>query len=93
MARRKAPAPSHLSELARAAWDELVLGDENKGELASLEAAAVQLARARDAQARIDAEGLIIAGPKGEPVPHPALAVERAAQEQFRRWEAGRREY
>lgn len=86
--RVKADPPGHLSDLAKAAWMGLVTGWESAAELTSLETAAVQLARARDAQARIDAEGMIIAGPKGEPVTHPALAVERAAQAEVRKWAA-----
>lgn len=80
------PPPAALSDLAKQAWAELAVGGETPAQLAALECAAVQLARARDAQARIDSEGPIIAGPKGEPIPHPALAIERAAQEQVRRW-------
>lgn len=44
-----------------------------------LEAFCGQVARLRDAQQRIAAEGLIIADPKGNPIPHPAIAIERAA--------------
>ena len=40
----------------------------------------------RDAQARIDAEGLIVADAKGNPIPHPAIALERAAQSEVRAW-------
>lgn len=65
-------------------------GRETPATLLALEAMAVQVARARDAQARIDAEGLVVAGSKGEPVPHPALAIERAAQAEIRRIAAER---
>jgi len=53
---------------------------------ALLEAFAVQVARMRDAQARIDAEGLVVADEKGRPIPHPALDLERAAQAEARTW-------
>jgi hypothetical protein len=40
----------------------------------------------RDAQSRIDREGLVVADVKGNPVPHPALAIEKAAQIEVRAW-------
>lgn len=45
-----------------------------------------QIVRLRDAQQRLAAEGTIVADPKGNPVPHPALTIERQAAEQLRRW-------
>ena len=51
-----------------------------------LEALASQLARVRDARRRIEAEGMIVADPKGYPIPHPAIAIERAAQAEVRQW-------
>ena len=51
-----------------------------------LEAYCGQVARLRDAQARLAAEGSIIADPKGVPIPHPAIAIERAAQDEIRKW-------
>ena len=36
--------------------------------------------------ARLAAEGSIIADPKGVPIPHPAIAIERAAQDEIRKW-------
>jgi phage terminase small subunit len=55
---------------------------------ADLEAFASQVARLRDARRRIDAEGMIVADPKGYPIPHPAIAIERAAQAEVRQWSA-----
>ena len=52
----------------------------------NLEAFCGQVARLRDAQARLAAEGSIIADPKGVPIPHPAIAIERAAQDEIRKW-------
>lgn len=73
--------PSHLSAAAKAAWaEQFLVGQETAASLALLESMSVQIARARDAQARIDGEGIVIADPKGNPVPHPAIAIERAAQ-------------
>ena len=51
-----------------------------------LEAYCVQVSRMRDAQSRIDREGLVVADVKGNPVPHPALAIEKAAQIEVRAW-------
>jgi phage terminase small subunit len=82
----KAPAPAHLSDAAKAAWADLITGGESPAELAALEAAAVQLARARDASARIDREGIVVAGTRGAPMPHPALDVERAAHKAVQAW-------
>ena len=84
-----ADPPQHLSPSAVGAWREVVAGREQAGfaplEAPIVEMIAVQLARMRDAAARVDGEGLLIADPKGNPVPHPALEVERAAGEQLRR--------
>lgn len=84
--------PGHLARLAQQAWSEITdgLGAEQVTgvERPALEAYAVQVARMRDAQARIDAEGLIVADEKGRPVEHPAVRVERYAQEQVRAWVA-----
>lgn len=78
--------PAHLSDGAQQAWRELVTGRERPADLVALEAAAVQVARMRDAQRRIDDEGLIVPDAKGEPIAHPALVVERAAQAEVRKW-------
>lgn len=53
---------------------------------AELEAYASQVARLRDSRRRIEAEGMIVADPKGYPIPHPAIAIERAAQAEVRQW-------
>lgn len=47
-----------------------------------------QVARLRDAQARLDAEGLIAEDARGNPIPHPAIKIERDAAEQLRRFGA-----
>ena len=79
-------APEHLPADVAAVWVEIVkaLGPRCAGP--DLEAYAGQVARLRDAQARIAAEGAIIADPKGNPVPHPALAIEKTAQSEIRAW-------
>lgn len=78
----KKPVPKSLTGAAKEAWPEVCDLD---APVHVLEALAVQIARLRDARARIDEEGLIIEGDKGKPVEHPALAIERAAQTEIRR--------
>jgi hypothetical protein len=51
-----------------------------------LEAYCGQVARMRDAQRRIAVEGLVVADGKGQPMPHPALVIERTAQDEIRKW-------
>ena len=79
-------APKHLPDDVRAVYDELAgLGASGP----EFEAYCGQVARLRDAQKRISEEGLVVSDEKGRPVPHPALAIERAAQAEVRAW-AGR---
>jgi len=86
-------APEHLSEAARVVWCEVaalfkVAGDDvARVSGAGLEAYCVQVARMRDAQRRVDREGLVVADEKGRPVPHPALVIEKAAQVEVRAWQ------
>lgn len=93
--RKEAPEPPEsLSEDAKAAWREVIAAygpcpERIAGPL--LEEYAQQIAIARRARARVDEEGLIVGNAKGEPVPHPALAVERRALEAMSRL-AGRME-
>ncbi len=83
-------APSHLSPAAVAVWDQVVSGHTDTARLEALapafEAYCVQVARMRDAQARIDAEGIVVADEKGRPVPHPAIVLEKQAQAEVRAW-------
>lgn len=51
-----------------------------------LEAWAGQVVRLRDAQRRLAVEGSVVEDPKGFPIEHPALAIERKAQEELRKW-------
>lgn len=83
-------APSHLSAAAQEAWREFTADMTPKIadgiERAALEAYCTAVARHRDAQSRIDREGALIADDKGRPIPHPALAIERAAASELRAW-------
>ena len=82
-------APAHLPGDVAAVWVEVVsaYGDGSERiEGPALEAFCGQVARLRDAQRRLSEEGSVVADPKGNPVPHPALAIERAAQVEVRAW-------
>lgn len=72
-----------LSERAKDVWDRVVVdrGDPSTAVTAdALAAYCTCVARLEDARERIDRDGLIVADAKGQPVPHPALALERALQ-------------
>ena len=82
-------APEHMPESERAIWDEVCARYGEDCEVIEgpeLEAFVGQVARLREAQKRIAAEGLITADPKGYPIPHPAIAIEKAAQAEIRAW-------
>jgi phage terminase small subunit len=53
----------------------------------TIEAYAACTARAESARAMVDKDGPVIADAKGQPVQHPALAVERQAMEDMRKWD------
>jgi P27 family predicted phage terminase small subunit len=81
--------PSHLPEDVAAVWEEVTAAyGDNWNTIAgpALEAYCGQVAVLRDATARIARDGLIVEGPKGEPITHPAVAIQRAAQDEIRRW-------
>lgn len=71
-------------------WDEVLAaaGEARANAMKgpALEAYCGQIARLREAQKRLNAEGLVIADPKGNPIPHPAIAIERTAQDEIRKW-------
>lgn len=54
--------------------------------LIGMEALCGQIYRMRDAQARITKDGAIVADAKGNPIPHPAIPIEKAAQAEVRAW-------
>ena len=55
-------------------------------DLRVLTAYATCVARVEDCRERCAKDGVIVADAKGQPVQHPALAVERAAMEEMRSW-------
>ena len=77
-------APAHLPEDVGRVWVELHAGRHSGPDF---EAYCGQVARLRDAQERISREGLVVADAKGQPVPHPALVIERQAQVEVRAWQ------
>ena len=77
-------APELMPDAERAIWQQMVAAGSPEGP--ELEAFVGQVARLREAQRRIAAEGLITADPKGYPIPHPAIAIEKAAQAEIRAW-------
>ena len=76
-------APAHMSDAARAVWVELT---ETIVPGPGFDAYCNQVVIERDATARVAAEGLIVADSKGQPVPHPALEIQRRAQAEIRSW-------
>ena len=77
-------APQHLSAAARAIWDEMVADGWRVAP--GFDAYCNQMAIERDAGGRIASEGIIVADAKGNPVPHPALEIQRKAQVEIRGW-------
>ena len=76
--------PEHMPAAESEIWAQMVKAGAPEGP--ELEAFVGQVARLREAQRRIAAEGLITADPKGYPIPHPAIAIEKAAQAEIRAW-------
>lgn len=82
-------APGHLPGGVSAIWVEIVTAYGEDWERIvgpDLEAYCGQVAVMREARKRIESEGEIVADPKGFAVPHPAIAIERVAQDEIRKW-------
>ena len=84
MSSRKISPPAGMPGDVAAVWVELVSSGVRSGP--GLEAFCGQVARLRDAQKRLSVEGLIIEDPHGNPIPHPAISIEKAAQDEIRKW-------
>ncbi len=81
--------PEGMPERLSSIWDEIVraYGEGAQAiEGPDLEAYCGQVATLRDAQRRLASDGYVVAGPKGEPIPHPAVVIERQAQDEIRKW-------
>lgn len=81
-------APKYLPEDVKAVWQEIVDELPNPEDIIGpeFEAYCGAIARLRDAQHRISKDGAICADAKGNPMPHPALAIERQCQDALRKW-------
>lgn len=78
-----------MSPEAQAVYEDLVRGKNEPDARGRkiLEAYAATCARAATARAAVDRDGAVIADAKGQPVQHPALAVERQAMDDMRKWD------
>ena len=74
--------PVHLSSGAATVWRELVSKHPDPESILGpdFETYCVIVWRARDAARRIDSEGMVVNDERGNPIEHPALAIERKAQ-------------
>lgn len=82
-------APAHLPPSHQQAWQELADRWPKSKPMpsgAEFEAWLGQVVILRDAQARIDQDGMIIADAKGNPMQHPAIAIATKAQAELRTW-------
>ncbi|QHO91936.1 hypothetical protein CWT12_12315 [Actinomyces sp. 432] len=79
--------PTHLPDDVATIWQEVIdtYGDDSIAGPA-LDAYCSQVAVERAATRAIQSDGLIVEGPKGEPIPHPALELQRRAQDEIRKW-------
>ncbi len=75
---------SSLPASAQAVKDELLAA--GFVEIPGFDAYCGQVAIERDAAGRVAAEGIVVADAKGQPVPHPALEIQRKAQAEMRAW-------
>ncbi|QRI45464.1 hypothetical protein SEA_LEONA_56 [Arthrobacter phage Leona] len=82
------PPPEYLDAEAAAVWREVIAQHHEPAKIAGPDLAAYcgQVALQRDLRERIATEGAIIADERGRPEPHPAIAMERAAQKEIRDW-------
>ncbi|UXE05408.1 hypothetical protein SEA_RENNA12_57 [Arthrobacter phage Renna12] len=82
------PPPAYLDEAAAEVWREVMAQHHEPAKIAGPDLAAYcgQVALQRDLRERIATEGAIIADERGRPEPHPAIAMERAAQKEIRDW-------
>ena len=78
--------PEHLTDELAEIWAEMSPQVESTIAAAGLESLCGQVARMRDARERIDEDGLVVADSRGNPVPHPAIAIEKTAQAEVRNW-------
>ncbi|CAB4924591.1 unannotated protein [freshwater metagenome] len=85
--------PASLPKGAKAAWLEIVdalseLPILGRVDSVALEALSLVIARWREAEARIEADGLFLEHPNGHVYAHPAVKVAERAQAEFVKWSA-----
>ena len=89
---RKAKAPEHLDEQARAKWAEVLAILDGRGDV--LDAGTVDAAACycsawsqwTAAQAQVQQLGMVVKSAAGFAIPNPYLAVAKDAQRQMRQW-------
>lgn len=85
---RDFPPPSRLSKRAAEAWREIVARHGRRAARIvgpELEVYCEAIGTAREARARIEAEGMVVADMRGAAIPHPAVAVAAAADKTIER--------
>lgn len=79
--------PAHMTDkIMLSLWGELETQVRPSIQSSGLEALCAQVYIVRDAQKRISEEGLVIADARGNPAPHPAIAIQKAASAEIRQW-------
>ncbi|MGP7815358.1 phage terminase small subunit P27 family [Glutamicibacter soli] len=81
-------APDRLPEKVKEVWDEIVATNDIAGTVdrQALEAYCFLVSRLREAESRIDEEGMVVRDSRGKVQAHPALEVARKLNEQVRTW-------
>jgi len=82
MLEKREALPDHIAAI----WDELSPNMVARIGNAGLEALCGQVYRMREAERRISDEGMVVQDTKGNPMPHPAIAIEKQAQAEVRSW-------
>lgn len=80
--------PDRLPDHVKEVWQEIVATNDVAGTVdrQALEAFCYLVGRLRQAQGRIEEEGMVVRDSRGRVQPHPALEVERKLAEQIRAW-------
>lgn len=83
---KEIPIPPTLPPELVPIWEQMLEQVDPTIGSAGMESLVIQISRLRDAQARISREGSVVADSKGNPGPHPALAIEQQAGREIREW-------
>lgn len=78
--------PAHLESDLSEIWDESAKDFRLGIGATGLEAVCRLIQRARLASKRLTDEGIVVEDAKGNPIPHPALAIEKQVQSELRQW-------